>query len=344
MKTRTFVDQVNVHVRAGKGGDGSGSFRRESHVPLGGPDGGNGGRGGSVILRGDRNTDSLVSLYFAPHLFAENGRNGRGQQMYGRGGKDRVVNVPCGTVARDIATGLVLADIIADGQEVVIARGGKGGLGNVNFKTPTHQAPTEHTPGEAGEELELRLELKIIADAGLLGFPNAGKSSLLTRVTAARPKIGEYPFTTLNPIVGTIVYPDFTQLRVADVPGIIEGAANGIGLGATFLRHITRARVMVYLVDMAGCDGREPWQDYTILRQEVAQYDPALLERPFIVVANKMDLPAAQDNLSRFVRESGVAPLELSTQDPAHPGIEQFKERLRGLVAAARPDNTTRTD
>ncbi|MDD4623271.1 MAG: GTPase ObgE [Kiritimatiellae bacterium] len=332
MKTRTFVDHVSVHVRAGKGGDGICSFRREACVPEGGPDGGDGGRGGNVVFRGSRDTDSLIALFFAPRLFAEDGVDGRGQQMYGRRGKDIVVVVPCGTEVFDAETGRQIADIVDHGQEAVIAAGGKGGLGNVHFKTSTHQVPTEHTPGEPGEEFRLRLELKTIADAGLLGFPNAGKSSLLACVSAARPKIASYPFTTLHPIVGTIQYPDFAQLRVADVPGIIEGASSGVGLGTAFLKHVARSKLLVYMIDMAGTDNREPWQDYIKLRREVERHDPALLERPSLVLANKMDEETAPENLKRFVKECGLKPLEISALDPDHPGVAEFKRRLREIL------------
>jgi len=328
VKTRTFVDQVSVHVRAGKGGDGCCSFRRESCVPEGGPDGGDGGRGGHVIFKGSRNENSLVALYFAPLVFAENGVPGHGQKMTGRRGKDLTALVPCGTEIFNEATGQQVADIVEHDQEVVIAKGGKGGLGNVHFKTSTHQVPTEHTPGDPGEEFRLRLELKTIADAGLLGFPNAGKSSLLTKISDARPKIASYPFTTLNPIVGTIRYPDFSQLRVADIPGIIEGAADGIGLGLDFLRHISRSRVLVYVIDMAGTDNRNPWDDYKQLRKEVAQYDETLLERPSVILANKMDEPAAAENLKAFKRKTRTKPIPMSTVDDADTGVDQFKQWL----------------
>lgn len=297
-------------------------------MPEGGPDGGDGGRGGHVVFRGSHDSDSLIALYFAPQLFAEAGVPGRGQRMFGRNGKDLVVPVPCGTEVYDVESGTLLADVLSHGQEVVIARGGKGGLGNVHFKTATHQAPTEHTPGDPGEEFRLRLELKTIADAGLLGFPNAGKSSLLTCVSDARPKIASYPFTTLNPIVGTVEYPDFSQLRVADVPGIIDGAASGTGLGIDFLRHIARSRVLVYVIDMAGTDGREPWTDYRGLRREVRQYDASLLDRPSLVVANKMDEPAAVVNLPVFVKKTRVSPIPVSTIETGDKGAARFKQRL----------------
>jgi len=321
-----------VHVRGGKGGDGSCSFRREACVPEGGPDGGDGGRGGHVIFKGNRDTDSLIALYFAPQLFAEEGVAGRGQKMFGRVGKDLVVRVPCGTEVYNAETGAFVADIVDHGQEIVVANGGNGGLGNVHFRTSTHQVPTEHTPGDSGEEFRLRLELKTIADAGLLGFPNAGKSSLLACVSAARPKIASYPFTTLNPIVGTVQYKDFSQLRVADVPGIIEGAAAGIGLGVDFLKHIARSRVLVYVIDMAGTDNRHPWDDYLKLRHEIARYDAVLLERPSLVLANKMDEDAAVENLPRFIAETGVKPIPVCAIDADDPGVTEFKQRLWDLL------------
>ena len=321
-----------VHARAGKGGDGSSSFRREACVPEGGPDGGDGGRGGHVIFKGSHDVDSLIALYFAPQLFAEDGVPGRGQKMFGRRGKDLVVRVPCGTSVFEAESGEQLADIVEHDQEVVIAHGGKGGLGNVHFRTSSHQVPTEHTPGEEGEEFRLRLELKTIADAGLLGFPNAGKSSLLSCVSDAHPKIASYPFTTLNPIVGTVRYPDFSQLRVADVPGIIEGASAGVGLGIDFLRHLARSRVLVYVLDMAGTDNRQPWKDYLALRREIGLHDPDLLERPSLVLANKMDEDAAVENLPRFIKETGVTPLQISAIDPDHPGVAQFKQSLWDIL------------
>ncbi len=301
-------------------------------MPEGGPDGGDGGRGGHVIFKGCRDVDSLIALYFAPQLFAEDGVAGRGQKMYGRMGKDLTVLVPCGTEVFDRDTGVRMADIVGHGEEVIIAKGGKGGLGNVHFRTSTHQVPTEHTPGDAGEEFRLRLELKTIADAGFLGFPNAGKSSLLACISDAHPKIASYPFTTLNPIVGTIEYPDFSQLRVADVPGIIEGASSGVGLGIGFLKHIARSSVLVYVIDMAGTDNRLPWDDYKNLRNEISQYDAALLERPSLVLANKMDELAAVENLPKFVKKTRVKPIAVSALDPNDPGVARFKQCLWDIL------------
>ena len=346
MKTRTFIDQVDVIVRSGKGGDGSAPFRREALVAFGGPDGGDGGRGGDVVLRASTHVNSLISLYFDPKLFAEDGVPGSGKRCYGRRGKDLVVDVPCGTLVTDSDTGLVVADIVSPGQRVVVAKGGVGGFGNVHFKSSVNQAPTEHTPGGPAEERRLHLELKTIADAGLLGFPNAGKSSLLTALSSATPKIASYPFTTLNPIVGTIEYEDFAQVRMADVPGIIEGASRGVGLGIAFLKHLERARVLVYVIDMAGTDNRKPWDDFRILSDEIAAFNTELPERPALVVANKMDQAAARRNLKRFVKETGVTPIALSCTPtlkdlreyadlkdyPGQVGMEAFKTALRDLV------------
>ncbi len=346
MKTRTFIDQVDVIVRSGKGGDGSASFRREALVAFGGPDGGDGGRGGDVVLRGSTHVNSLISLYFDPKLYAEDGVPGSGKRCFGRRGKDLVVDVPCGTLATDADTGLVVADIVSPGQRVIVAKGGVGGYGNVHFKSAVNQAPTEHTPGGPAEERRLHLELKTIADAGLLGFPNAGKSSILTALSSATPKIASYPFTTLNPIVGTIEYEDFAQIRMADVPGIIEGASQGVGLGLAFLKHLERARVLVYMIDMAGTDNRKPWDDYRVLADEIAAFNAELPERPFLVVANKMDQAAARKKLKRFVKETGVTPIALSCTPtlkdlreyadlkdyPGEVGLDAFKAALRKLV------------
>ena len=346
MKTRTFIDQVDVIVRSGKGGDGAATFRREALVPFGGPDGGDGGRGGDVVFRASIHVNSLISMFFEPHLFAENGVPGSGRQCAGRRGKDLVVDVPPGTLVTDCETGDVVADITSPGERVVVAHGGAGGFGNIHFKSSVNQAPTEHTPGGPAEERRLHLELKTIADAGLLGFPNAGKSSLLSRLSSATPKIASYPFTTINPIVGTIEYPDYAQIRMADVPGIIEGASKGVGLGLAFLKHLERSRVLVYVIDMAGTDNRKPWDDYRVLSQEIAAYNEALPMRPAIVVANKMDRAAARRNLARFVKETGVEPIALSCEPslkdlreyadikdyPGPVGLDAFTAELRRIV------------
>jgi GTP-binding protein len=330
MKSKTFIDQVEVLVRSGRGGDGSMSFRREALVQFGGPDGGDGGRGGDVVFKASDHVNSLLSLYYDPKCFAQDGGPGQGQKMYGKRGKDLVVPVPLGTEVYDVDTGLLVADIVEPGQSAIVAKGGAGGFGNVHFKSSVNQAPTEHTPGGPSEERRLRLELKTIADAGLLGFPNAGKSSLLSTVSSATPKIASYPFTTLNPVVGTIVYRDYAKIRMADVPGIIEGAAKGVGLGLAFLRHLERSKVLVYVIDMAGTDNREPWRDYEVLKSEIEEYSLELAERPSLVVANKLDVEAAKENLARFVKETGVEPICVSCE--TREGVDAFLDELRKLV------------
>ena len=312
MKERQFIDRVQVVVRAGRGGDGSASFRREAHVEFGGPDGGDGGKGGDVVLLGSRHEDSLESIFFNPRLIAENGQPGRGRQMHGRNGRDLVVPVPCGTAVIDEETGETVFDVTGDGQRVTIASGGRGGFGNIHFKSSTNQAPTRFIPGKDGEEFNYRLELKVIADIGLVGFPNAGKSSLVTAVSEARPKVGAYPFTTLNPVIGTVFYPDGAHLRVADIPGIIEGAHEGVGLGIDFLKHISRAKVLAFVIDCAGTDNRDPVGDYKALRNEIRRYDPEMLKRPIILVANKMDAPAAAANLPRLEKAARRKAVPLS--------------------------------
>ena len=330
MKAKTFIDQVDVLVRSGKGGDGAMSMRREALVEFGGPDGGDGGRGGDVVFKASEHVNSLLSLYYDPKCFAQDGGPGQGQKMFGKRGKDLVVPVPLGTEVYEIETGLLIADVTEPGQSVVVAKGGAGGFGNVHFKSSVNQAPTEHTPGGPAEEKRLRLELKTIADAGLLGFPNAGKSSLLSVLSSATPKIASYPFTTLNPVVGTIIYDDFAKIRMADVPGIIEGAAKGVGLGLAFLKHLERSRVLVYVIDMAGTDNREPWTDYEVLKKEIDEYSAELAERPSLVVANKLDTEAGRANLARFVEETGVKPIEVSCE--TREGLATFKAELRKLV------------
>jgi GTPase len=331
VKSRKFVDSVVVYAFGGNGGNGCVSFRRETHEPHGGPNGGDGGDGGSVILKADKDEDSLLRLYFVPHQRAENGENGRGKDQYGHCGKDRIIKVPCGTEVWDINTGEMLADIVNDGDELVVARGGKGGLGNIHWKTATHQAPREHTDGERAEEVALRLELKLLADVGLVGFPNAGKSSLLTRISDAHPKIAAYPFTTLNPIIGTMKFEDYTRLTVADLPGLLKDAHKGVGLGHAFLRHIERSRFLVYVVDMAGVDGRPPYEDYVALKHELKLYRKDLASRPALVVANKMDLAEAKENLKEFKKKTRTKPIPVSAA--TGDGIKELREAIRKLAA-----------
>ena len=330
MKAKSFIDQVEVLVRSGRGGDGSSSMRREALVEFGGPDGGDGGRGGDVVFVASEHVNSLLSFYYDPKCFAQDGGNGQSQKMYGKRGKDLIVPVPLGTEVYDAETELLVADITEPGQRVIVAKGGAGGYGNGHFKSSVNQAPTERTLGGEPEERRLRLELKTIADAGLLGFPNAGKSSLLSSLSSATPKIASYPFTTLNPIVGTIVYDDFAKIAMADVPGIIEGAAKGVGLGLAFLKHLERSKVLVYVIDMAGTDNREPWEDFRVLKKEIDEYSVDLAERPYLVVANKMDAEASKENIVRFRKETGVDPILVSCE--TKEGLGEFKDALRAVV------------
>lgn len=288
-----LIDEVRIHVKAGDGGNGCVAFRREKYVPRGGPSGGDGGRGGDVILVASRHRNTLLHFRYNPEHRAERGRHGEGNNRTGRDGASIELKVPVGTVVYDDTTGELLADLINDGQRFVAARGGRGGRGNQHFATPTHQAPTEHEEGFPGEERYLRLELKLLADVGLVGFPNAGKSTLISRISAARPKIADYPFTTLEPHLGVVRLPDERTFVVADIPGLIEGAHQGAGLGIQFLRHIERTRVLLHLVDVSEASGRDPVKDFKIVLKELSSFSQNLIKKPMIVVANKMD--AVQD-------------------------------------------------
>jgi len=326
MKAVVFKDRVKIYVRAGNGGNGIVAFRREKHVPRGGPDGGDGGHGGSIILRGDLNTDSLLPLYFQPHQKAQHGTDGRGNNRHGRNGKNKILTVPLGTVVKDPDTEEFIGEITEEGQELIIAKGGRGGLGNLRFKSSVNQVPTQQKDGTPGEEKALRLELKLMADAGLVGYPNAGKSTLLTALTDAHPKVAAYPFTTLNPILGTLIYENYHRLRIADIPGLIDGASAGLGLGHHFLRHIERSKFLLFVIDMAAEDGRDPADDYTNLRKELIAHNPELADRPFAVLANKMDVPKAAENLEVFRAATGLNPLPLSAG--LDEGIEPVKKIL----------------
>lgn len=321
-----FKDRVKIFVKAGNGGNGIASFRREKFAPRGGPNGGDGGHGGSVILRGDVNSDSLNLLYHHPHQNAENGGHGKGSDCTGHTGADNILPVPLGTVILDADTEELIGEILEDGQTLTIAQGGRGGLGNPHFKSSVNQAPTKCTPGTPGEERAYRLELKLMTDVGLVGYPNAGKSTLLTELTDAHPKVASYPFTTLNPILGTLTYENFNQIKIADIPGLIDGASDGVGLGHYFLRHIERSRFLLFVIDMAAEDGRDPVEDYRSLRRELKAYNKELATRPSLVVANKMDMPVAAENLKLFKRKTRTKPLEISAG--LGEGLEQIKEVL----------------
>ena len=295
-----FVDQAKIHVQAGAGGHGCVSFRREKYVPRGGPDGGDGGDGGDVILVADPQLHTLYDFYHQVHFRAENGRPGMGKKMKGRDGEDLLLKVPVGTVVKDAETGEILGDLVEPGQTLVVARGGKGGRGNARFATPTRQAPKFAEPGKPGEERWLILELKLIADVGLVGLPNAGKSTLLSRISAARPKIADYPFTTLQPNLGIVSLSDHRRFVVADLPGLIEGAHRGVGLGLEFLRHVERTRVLLQVIDASGED---PLQDFEIVERELAHYHPELPRKPRAVALNKIDVVPDRKSLEKLKEE-----------------------------------------
>ena len=386
-----FIDEIKIYARAGHGGKGCVAFQREKYRPKGGPSGGNGGRGGSVILQADHDLNNLVAQYYKPRLIAEDGEFGMGNGMDGHAGKDLLVKVPCGTMAWRLEStepveedfddenetaqktlrvsssgrtqfrtttggrgleinlaeesrsssggglktrGELVTDLVTHGQQFVLCKGGRGGLGNRNFATASRQTPRFAQPGEPGDEGNFLLELRIIADVGLVGYPNAGKSTLLSAISHARPKVASYPFTTLHPQIGIVEYSDFFRLTVCDVPGLIEGAHRNVGLGHEFLRHIERCKVLVLLLDMAGTDGRAPWDDHTSLLKELELYDSALLDKPRLVVANKMDESVAEANLKKFKRRISKTPV-LNMAAAFDEGIEVFKKKLRQAVEKA---------
>lgn len=304
-----FIDEAKIHVKAGDGGNGAASFRREKYIPKGGPDGGDGGRGASIYAVADRNINTLIDYRFARTHRAQRGENGHGSDRYGKGGEDMVLRMPVGTVITDLTTGKVIADLAVDGQKALIAKGGKGGLGNLHFKSSTNRAPRQCTPGEEGEELELALELKVLADVGLLGMPNAGKSTFIRAVSAAKPKVADYPFTTLHPNLGVVRVDDERSFVIADIPGLIEGAAEGAGLGHQFLRHLARTRLLLHLVDMAPCDEAvSPVHDARAIVEELRKYDEGLYQKPRWLVLNKMDMVAEDERaeqLQQFLHDFG---------------------------------------
>ncbi len=393
-----FIDEIKVYARAGHGGKGCVAFHREAYITKGGPSGGNGGRGGSVILRADHDLNNLIQQYYVPRLIAKDGDAGMGKGMDGLAGGDLIIKVPCGTLVwrlpstkpppgvegddedededeaaeaprfktgtgkrpiirsasgvfaqeidvskepeiseaaeADLGKGELVADLTEHGQEFILCKGGRGGLGNRNFATAARQTPRFAQPGEPGGEGDYLFELRIMAEIGLVGYPNAGKSTLLAAISRARPKIAPYPFTTLHPQIGIVEYADWKRLTVCDVPGLIEGAHNNVGLGHEFLRHIQRCKIIVLLLDMAGTDNRKPWDDYKQLLNELELYDPALVEKPRLVVANKMDEAIAEENLKQFkkkIKKVAVLPISAAFDQ----GLEKFKQTIRDAVEEA---------
>ncbi|EAC4708709.1 GTPase ObgE [Listeria monocytogenes] len=322
-----FVDQVKIYVKAGNGGDGMVAFRREKFVPNGGPAGGDGGKGADVVFVVDEGLRTLVDFRFKRIFKAEHGEHGMSKSMHGRGAEDLVVKVPQGTIVKDIDTGEIIADLVAHGQRAVIAKAGRGGRGNKRFATPANPAPELSENGEPGQERNVQLELKVLADVGLVGFPSVGKSTLLSVVSAAKPKIAAYHFTTIVPNLGMVDAGDGRSFVMADLPGLIEGASQGVGLGHQFLRHIERTRVIVHVIDMSGSEGRVPYEDYMAINNELEQYNLRLMERPQIIVANKMDMPDAEENLNEFKTK-------IAEDIPVFPISAVTKTGLRELLLA----------
>lgn len=327
-----FLDQARIYVKGGDGGNGVTAFRREKYVPMGGPSGGDGGRGGNVICVADEGLRTLMDFRYRKHYKAPRGEHGQGKNMHGANAEDLIIKVPVGTVIKDAETGEVLADLVQHGQSVVVARGGRGGRGNARFVSSTNRAPTISEKGEPGEERWLQLELKLLADVGLVGFPNAGKSTLISRISAARPKIADYPFTTLIPNLGVVSTGPGESFVVADIPGIIQGAHKGAGLGLEFLRHIERTRVLVFVLDCSGMGSGDPVQDYRILLDELEAYRPSLLKRPRLIAANKMDVPGSEKLLERLRNEiQGVEILPISAL--TGDGLDRLVQRISELLA-----------
>ncbi len=335
-----LIDHAKVYVQGGGGGNGCVSFRREKFVPKGGPDGGDGGDGGSVIFLADPGLSTLVDFKYRQHLRAQRGGHGEGAKRTGRSGADLVVPVPAGTIVRDAATGNLIADLAAAGQRAVIAKGGRGGRGNARFATPTRRTPRRADPGTPGEDLRVELELRLLADVGLVGLPNAGKSTLLRRVSSARPKIGDYPFTTTEPVLGAVDLPDGRGFVMADLPGLIEGAHHGAGLGHAFLRHIARTRVIVHVIDLAGPD--DPVRQFTTVRRELELYDPQLLTRPVLIALNKIDLPEARRRAATTAAALGAQGYRvIEVSGATGEGIEALLRAASDALQAVRAGEET---
>ncbi|WP_276835990.1 GTPase ObgE [Megasphaera stantonii] len=328
-----FIDRARIFVQSGKGGDGMSSFRREKFVPKGGPDGGDGGHGGNVVLVADRNVNTLVDFRFRRLFKAKPGGKGQGANCYGRNAEDLLITVPLGTIVKDEESGQIIADLSHDGQQAIVAKGGRGGRGNWHFRSSSNRTPTFAERGEPGEERWLRLELKVLADIGLLGYPSVGKSSILRKVSAAQPEVAAYHFTTLNPILGVVDLSDHRSFVMADIPGLIEGASEGVGLGHDFLRHIERTKILVHVLDVSGMEGRDPIEDYEKINEELRKYSEKLSRKKQIIAANKIDMLGDSDNLERlkaYMDERGqeVYPICAMTGE----GLEVLLERLWDLL------------
>lgn len=328
-----FIDRARIFVQSGKGGDGMSSFRREKFVPKGGPDGGDGGHGGNVVLVADRNVNTLVDFRFRRLFKAKPGGKGQGANCYGRNAEDLLITVPLGTIVKDEESGQIIADLSHDGQQAIVAKGGRGGRGNWHFRSSSNRTPTFAERGEPGEERWLRLELKVLADIGLLGYPSVGKSSILRKVSAAQPEVAAYHFTTLNPILGVVDLNDHRSFVMADIPGLIEGASEGVGLGHDFLRHIERTKILVHVLDVSGMEGRDPIEDYEKINEELRKYSEKLSRKKQIIAANKIDMLGDSDNLERlkaYMDERGqeVYPICAMTGE----GLEVLLERLWDLL------------
>lgn len=339
-----FIDRARIFVQSGKGGDGMSSFRHEKFVPKGGPNGGDGGQGGNVVLVADRNVNTLVDFRFRRLFKAKPGGKGEGSNKYGRNAEDLVITVPLGTIVKDEETGQVMADLSRDGQRAIVAKGGRGGRGNWHFRTSANRTPTFAERGEPGEERWLRLELKVLADVGLLGYPSVGKSSILRKVSAAQPEVAAYHFTTLNPILGVVNLPDHRSFVMADIPGLIDGASEGVGLGHDFLRHIERTKILIRVIDVSGIEGRDPIEDYEKINAELAKYSEKLSRKQQIVAANKIDLLGDSDNLERlmdYMAAHGVEVYPICAM--TGEGMDKLLERVWTMLEeyVEEPDETT---
>lgn len=330
-----FIDTAKIFVKSGDGGDGAISFRREKYIPLGGPDGGDGGNGGDVVIVVDPNMTTLLDFTYKRKYKAENGSNGAGSKCFGKSGEDLIIKVPMGTVIRDAESNKIMADLSHPGDKYIVAKGGKGGKGNVRFATPTRQAPDFAEPGMPGEERWIKLELKLLADVGLIGFPNVGKSTLLSVVSKARPKIANYHFTTLKPNLGVVSVPGMQSFVIADIPGIIEGASEGVGLGLDFLRHIERTRILIHVVDISGIEGRDPYEDFLKINEELKKYSVKLWDRPQIIAANKSDLLLDDNRFEEFKKKVNALGYDkvFKISAAANQGVEELMKEAGRMLS-----------